>query len=157
MRREIVFTLFILLLMLIFVEAKAIATKNVLTQCPENKTSVGDCLKVEKDDNLTEITGLVDSVKCVEETEEFQKFQIHLVPQKKLSLLSESMKEPSDISFILLKSDAKENFQKSVYFIKGETPTLWLRRHQASWKIAQVKWFGKDLENHRTGPPSCNL
>ncbi len=156
MRREFVFVLFILLLMLIFAEAKALATKSVLTQCSENITEVEDCLKNEKSENLTQVTGVIDSVKCVEETIGFQRFQIHLVPQKKLELLSEA-KMPNDISFIIFKSDAKKNYQKSVYFIKGETPTLWLMRSESLWKIAQVKWFEKDIQSHLKGPPSCNL
>ena len=73
------------------------------------------------------------------------------------SLGAKLTETPRDIMFTLLKNDIKKDLKKSVYSIKGETPTLWLRKKESSWKIAQVRWFAKDVKNHLEGPPSCNL
>ena len=156
MRREILFALFILLMIFVYTEAKAIAEKNVLTVCSEDTLSPDECIPAEKPDNITQITGIVERVQCIEDTKEFQRFQIHLVPQVP-SLGAKLTETPRDIMFTLLKNDIKKDLKKSVYFIKGETPTLWLRKKESSWKIAQVRWFAKDVKNHLEGPPSCNL
>ena len=41
-----------------------------------------------------------------------------------------------EVTYALLKTDSAPELQKSAYIIRGENPTLWLKRIEATWKIA---------------------